>query len=338
MKAENRKIIIQWLEWKEHNEGRQPGTINKYLGYLDGLSGWLLADRQVELLQASEDDLKEFCGKVAHKNGMAPRSRRPLIAAIKGFFAWALKNGLVLSNPAEDVPYPRSGRRPPKGMDLAAAESILLQLDLDTFLGVRDMAILLTFMGCGMRLSGLCRLNQSDLIWSQDGKKKRLYIRVIEKGDHLRYVPAPDDVYTALRAYLGHAELQEIDRMLPDGDQVLFVSTMDRRLQPHEYYGEARRLSPRSIEDMIERLGAMAGIPRDQCHPHALRHLYGTEMTESDVNVLKLQALMGHSDANTTKSYAHVALRSLAKAVDEGNPLSKIKTPVSELAKIVTAQ
>ena len=337
MQAQNRELILTWLEWKEHNEGRQPGTVNKYLRYLDEFSYWLENEWNMRLIDATQEAIEQFCGVEAHKKGMAPRSRRPLIAAIKGFFKWAMEKGLKQSDPAKYVPYPRTGKRLPKGMDDQSAEKMLMVVDLDTFLGVRDMAILTVFMGCGLRLSGLCKLNESDLIWSHDGNKKRLYIRVVEKGDQERYVPAPDETYAAIRAYLGHAELQSIDRTLPNGDQVLFVSTRYRAIPAHEYYGDARRISSRSVAEMIDKLGKKAGVPEDQRHPHAMRHLYGTEMTESDVNVLKLQALMGHKDANTTKQYVDVALRSLAKAVDQGNPLSKIRTPVSEIAKIVTA-
>lgn len=338
MQDENKKLITVWLEWKEHNEGRQPGTVNKYFRYLEGFSDWLETEKPCRLIDATTSEIETYCGKESHKRGLSPRSRRPLIAAIKGFFKWAYSKGLTFSDPADSVPYPAAGRRLPKGMDLSSAEDLLMAIDIETFLGVRDHAILLVFMGCGIRLSGLCRLNESDLVWTVEGNKQRLYIKVREKGDHERYVPAPDDVFAAIRMYLGHADLQQIDRTLPDGDQVLFISTMDRNTPPHEYYGDARRISSRSVADMMVRLGDKAGIPRNQCHPHALRHLYGTEMTESDVSVLKLQALMGHKDANSTKQYVDVALRSLAKAVDQGNPLSKIMTPVSELAKIVTAR
>ncbi|MBA1333255.1 recombinase XerD, partial [Candidatus Endoriftia persephone str. Guaymas] len=162
---------------------------------------------------------------------------------------------------------------------------------------------------------------------------ERLIIRVMEKGDHQRFVPAPHETRLLIRAYLGHEELARIDRMLPDGDQVLFVSTKDMKTPPHEYYGEARRISTRSVGEMVVKYGDQAGIPRDQCHPHALRHLYGTELTEDDVQLLKIQALMGHKDPKTTKDYVHVALRTLAKAVDQANPLSKMELPVTKLAR-----
>ena len=86
----------------------------------------------------------------------------------------------------------------------------------------------------------------------------------------------------------------------------------------------------------MKKYGAQAGIPMDQCSPHKLRHLYGTELAEDDVQLLKMQALLGHSDPKTTNEYVHVAMRSLSQAVDKSNPLAKMRLPVSDLAKHLT--
>ncbi len=335
---DDRALILEWLSWMEHNRGRQPGTVNKYLRYLELLSVHLARENK-SLLTAERDDIEAFTGIEAHRRGMAPRSRRPVVVAVRGFYAWALRSGLVGTDPSGSVPYPKAGRRLPRGMDLKNAERILMAPDLESFLGVRDAAILSVFIGCGLRLTGVSNLNQSDLVFVDDvdGKGERLVIRLREKGDNERFVPAPHETRLLVRAYLGHEELERIDRTLPDGDQVLFVSTMDRTVPPHEYYGERRRISTRSIAEMVEKYGEQVGIPRDQCHPHALRHLYGTELGEEDVHILKMQALLGHSNPNTTKDYVRVAMRSLAKEVDRANPLGKIKTPVSELARVLRA-
>lgn len=331
------QVILDWLSWKEHNEGRQPGTVNKYLRYLEELSAWLAKEKQgCRLIDASKADLEEFTGLEAHRRGITPVSRRPLVSAIKGFYSWAIKQGLMFEDPAAALPYPRAGKRLPKGMDLRNAERLMMAPDIDTFLGVRDAAILAVFIGCGLRLSGLVRLNLSDLIWVDDSGMERLVIRVREKGDKERFMPAPHETRLLLRAYLNQQELKEIDRHLPNGDQVLFVSVNDRAIPPHEYYGEARRISTRSVAEMVEKYGEQCGIPRNQCSPHKLRHLFGTELIESDVNMFKAQALMGHSDPKTTKDYVHVAMRSLAVEIDRANPLSKMKLPVTELAKHLT--
>jgi site-specific recombinase XerD len=331
--SEEKELILKWLTWKGHNEGRMPGTTDKYLRYLEELAQWLTSEKGTRLIDASPEDLEEFTGIEAHRRGITPVSRRPMVSAIRGFYSWAAKRSLMFEDPAENLPYPRAGKRLPKGIDLRNAERLMMEPGLDTFLGVRDTAILAVFAGCGLRLSGVVGLNQSDLIFVDDEGQERLVVRVTEKGDKERYIPAPHETRLLLRAYLNHPDLKAIDRRLPDGDQVLFVSVNDRRTPPHEYYGDARRISRRSVAEMIEKYGKRCGIPREQCSPHKLRHLFGTELVESDVNILKVQTLMGHSDPKTTKEYVNVAMRSLAEAIDRANPLSKMKLPVTDLAR-----
>ena len=258
---------------------------------------------------------------------------------MRGFYQWAVDNNLLPDNPARMLPYPAAGAILPRGMSLSNANKLIMGPDLDTFIGVRDLAILAVFMGCGIRLAGLVRLNQSDLLFSKypDGRDW-LVLRVVEKGARERVVPAPQETLYAIRAYLAHPEMRAIDRTLPSGDQVLFVSTHNQTVPAHEYYGEARRLSTRSVADMIEKYGRQQGVQRDQCHPHALRHLYGTELTEDDVQQHKIQVLLGHVDSKSTARYQHVAMRSLMAAVEKSNPLAKMKTPLSDLASILSKQ
>ena len=315
-----------------HNKGRLSGTLTKYRKYIGDLDGWLSASG-LDLLAATRKDLEEFTGPVLHERGITPRSRRPYVAGIRTFYKWARANGLVAEDPACALVYPNIGRKLPRGMTLQNAERLLMQPDLHTFIGVRDSAILHLFIGAGLRLSGLAALNEQDLMFTEWLGVEHLVLRIVEKGEKERFVPVPHEARLMVRAYLGHHDLAGVNRELPDGNKVLFVSTANRTVPEHEYFGEARRLSDRSIQDMLETYARKAGIPRDQAHPHALRHLYGTELMESDVHILKMQTLMGHARTDDTKIYAHVALRSLAKAVESANPLAKMKTPASELAR-----
>ena len=99
--------------------------------------------------------------------------------------------------------------------------------------------------------------------------------------------------------------------------------------------GEHRRLSARSVRRMSMAYGAQAGIPPKCCHPHALRHLYGTELVESDTDLTTVQQLMGHATLESTKLYVHTATKRLQDAVRKGNPLAKINTPVSGLTYVL---
>jgi integrase/recombinase XerD len=327
------RAVRAWLEYKRHNQGLSKATIAKYDQYLYRLETFL-SERGLDHLSVTTEALVEFCGIYAFKQGMAPRSRVAITSAVRGFFAWMTKFGLRREDPAAIIEYPKAGRRLPRFPTLVQAEKLLMEPDLDTLMGIRDAAIIATLMGCGLRLSGLCGLNESALIYYEDEHgRERLQIRVVEKGRKERIVPAPEEVRLFVRAYLGHPDLAAIDRTLPGGDRVLFVSLNNRWVQAHEYFGEARRLAPRSVQDMIEMYGRRARLPREICHPHALRHLYGTELAEEDTHILDMQVLLGHNKPASSAIYTHVAMRKLRTAVDKGNPLGKMRTAVTGLAK-----
>jgi site-specific recombinase XerD len=324
-------LITDWQSWLRHNKGRAETTTTKYGQYLQRLQSFLDGK---PLLEASPQELEHFVGLHTHKQGLSPRSRRALVAAVRGFYAWAAGPGRrTHRNPAKAVEYPNAGRRLPVAMGLDNAERLLMQPDISTFIGVRDAAMLSVLIGCGVRVSGLVGMNESGLLFYRDGDVERLAIKVREKGGKERIVPAPVETRLLIRAYLGHAELEDIDRSLQDGDQVLWVSTRNRTVPEDRYHGEARRINRRTINDIILHYGEAAGIPKAQCHPHALRHLYGAELAEEDVDLLKRQALLGHEDPKTTEIYTHMAMRQLAKEVDRANPLRKIRTPVTDLAR-----
>lgn len=325
------KLIEAFLEFKQHNAGRSARTVEVYRLALSRLVEFF-AGR--DPLLATHDELVIFTGIWLHKRGLTdPMSRRPHIAAVREFFRWALDNKHVRGNPAEGLPYPSVGRKIPRVMTLKNAERLMWAPDFSTFKGVRDGAMLALLVGCGLRVSGLVNLNVGNVIEADIDGKVRLILKVREKGDKERRIPIPSEADMLLRLYMAHDELQQIDRLLTSGDQVLFVSMMNRTISVDEYRGERRRLNRRAVLEMVAKYGQRLGIPNEQLHPHAMRHLFGTELIEDDVHMLNAQKLMGHSDPKSTEIYAHTAMRKLTREIDRANPLAKMNTPVSDLLK-----
>lgn len=323
--------VAMWLGFLENNKGRSPTTVVKYEGALNKLRGFL-EPRGRDHLSVTMDDLDEFSGIWMIKRGMTSVGRKPVIAAVRGFFLFLVRNGVRADNPAMAIVSPKLPNGLPVFMPLADAEKLLKQPDLETFGGVRDAAMIATLIGCGFRVSGLVGLNESSLIFAPDEKgREMLVIRVVEKGKKERLVPAPEEVRLLIRAYLGHPYLQGIVRDLDDGDKVLFVSQKNTVVKSFQYYGEKRRITKQSIDSIIKKYGEAAGISSEKLHAHSLRHLYGTELAESDTNILHMKALLGHVSADTVDIYNHTAMRKLRKVSKNGNPLGKIRTPVSAL-------
>ncbi|MCP5197320.1 MAG: tyrosine-type recombinase/integrase [Gammaproteobacteria bacterium] len=332
-------LVDRWIEMKQYNEGRSRWTCHAYRMHLQRLQAYLEARGQT-LLTAEAETIEGFTGRHLHEQKVRPISRRVPVAAIRGFYAWAKQKQLIEDNPALCLAAPKAGRPLPHAMSLPNAEKLLMQPGLSTFIGCRDTAMLAVLIGSGCRVSGLINLSEEDLIWTQsEAGTERLVIRFTEKGKKERLVPMPFEVALMVRAYLGHPTLEEVDRVLPNGRRVLFISVHNPLVRQEDYFGETRRLSRKSVQAMMLQYGKALGLPREQCHPHAIRHLYGTELAEENVDLILRQALLGHARADTTEIYTHIAMRKLAQTVDQANPLAKMKTtPVRGLAARLRAK
>lgn len=336
------ELVLAWSQWLQHNRGRAAITVTKYAGHLDKLARWCSdppddPKRQpscADPLALSAGDLETFAGLHAHALGLTPRARRPLVSALRGFYAWCESCGHLPSNPAANLPQPKAGRRMPRAATLQDLERLLMAPGLEDLAGYRDTALIAMLAGVGGRVSGLCGLTERSLVWSEDMPgAPRLTVRLREKGDKERLMPVPDEAAMLLRAYLEHAELARIDRALPDGDRVVFVSLRAPSIPPHDYHGERRRISRGGVQDIILRHAKRVGVPIEHAHPHALRHLYGTELAEDDVDLLQRQALLGHADPATTGIYSEMAQRKLRQVVDRSNPLAKIRAPLLDTVR-----
>ncbi|RDI25206.1 integrase/recombinase XerD [Pseudacidovorax intermedius] len=325
--------IDAWMEYIQANKGRSPRTAEAYGMALRKLSEFLGRD----VLDATAEELEAFTGLWLHKRGVVALSRKPYISAVKGFFAWAAWRGIIDGNPAGELVHPKTGLVLPETISLANAERLACAPDLATFTGIRDSAILHVLLGCGLRVSGLVGLNEGDLLEIEVDGRRRLAVRTFEKGSRERRVPMPKEAEAIVRVYLGHEELLEIDRDVVDrrghADKVLFVSTRNSTVSEDRYRGEERRLSRQSVHDIIQKHGKAVGIPERELHPHALRHIYGTELTEDEIPTLGVQDLMGHSDPKSTAVYTALSMRKKTRWVDKASPLAKVRTPVSELLK-----
>ncbi len=322
------QLIKEFINYKRINEGRAASTCRNYSMALNRFTGYL-AEINRDFNNVSTVEIEDYVGLKLHNAGRKVSSRRVAIYAIKGFYKW-LNKRYGYNNPANAIQRPFSGLKLPKAVTINQAERILAMPDLSTFIGIRDMIILMIMIGMGMRRGEVAGLNQEDLLF--DGNQQ-LLITVTGKGGKQRVLPAPGEVALLLRAYLNHPELVSVDRFTTTGERVLLISTERYDIHPFDYIGENRRLRPARINEIVEKYARRAGIDVKVIHPHGFRHLFGQEMTEEGVDSLIIQSLMGHSNLDTTTLYAHISTRLKLKAIQAANPLTKIRNPISEFVK-----
>lgn len=328
-------LIEQYMTHLQAARGRRPRTVEAYSLALQRLQEFLGDGRQ--LLSATPEELEAFGGIWLHKRGVVARSRKPYISAVRGFYAWAASRGLAALNPAGQLVHPKTGKPLPQALSLASAEKLMWAPDLATFVGLRDASMLALLLGCGLRVGGLVALNEGDLRNETVDGAVRLIISVTEKGGKERVLPVPREAEMLLRVYLDHPDLQAYDRAVIDAkgrpDKVLFVNTRTAAVSADEWRGEAVRLSRHSVWRQIQRHGKRVGIPAEERHPHAFRHLFGVELAEDDVDLITRGDLLGHADPRTTAVYTTMSIRRKVRVMDKSSPLAKMRSPVSEVLK-----
>ncbi len=179
----------------------------------------------------------------------------------------------------------------------------------------RDLALILVLGEMGLR-SEEARSARLEGIAPRRAGASRPWLHVQGKGDKQRGLPLPSSVAAAIGSWL---ELRDHVEQLAD-DPLLFPR-LGRQRRDGSFPDAGGRLSGRALGEIVKPVMAAAGVPAELCHPHVLRHTYGTLfMARPDAKLQQLRVLMGHADISTTAGYLHQTDEDLEAAVDGPPP------------------
>lgn len=323
--------IDDFLTYLVENKNKSTDTARNYRRHLAKLFHYLL-EIQREAAEVTTMELEAYTGPVLHKEGLGPHGRSTAISAIKGFYKYCSKRGLIASNPARDLEHPKFGRKLPEMLSLEEIEKMMYGPDLGTLKGLRDAAIMAFIFGTGCRVSGLTSLNEDQLAYAGQENPPRRYVTLREKGKKERRLPLNRKVELFLHAYLNHPEMKAIDRAVGQTN-VVFINLKNTRIERVHWRGEARRISEDSVIDIFKKYGRAAGIPDKRLHPHAGRHTVATMQYEAEMTPEDRMAWMGHESMETMKLYPLLSDIKLLRGAEAANPLSNIQTPFDEIFK-----
>lgn len=210
------------------------------------------------------------------------------LIALRGFLKYLAKRKIKSLDPVL-VELPRTHRAQVTFLYVDEINRIVEQISLDTEDGLRDKAIFELLFSTGLRVSELVGLNRQDVNLS------RREFMVRGKGQKDRPVFISQQAADAVQDYLDERK---------DSLPALFLN--NSRNQPMVgTKGDYRRLTPRSIERIINKYVRMAGITK-HVTPHTLRHSFATDLLTNGADLRSVQSLLGHSNISTTQIYTHV--------------------------------
>lgn len=287
-------------------EGRQlsPNTVTAYRHDLTEFRDWVDTQREDwEWPDIDRLDLRSYLGHL-NRRGLARRTISRKLSAIRTFYRWLHREGVVEANPARTVRSPKQERKLPAWLSQGAVDRLFILAENRAaeggFRGSRDLAILETFYATGMRVSELqgLTLRDIDLVGDQ--------VKVRGKGRKERIVPLGGAAVRALRRYESRRleVLRQADR--PDRD-ALFVGE------------RGRRLTTRRIQDIVqEYLDSVADA--GELSTHSLRHSFATHLLDAGADLMAVKELLGHASLSTTRIYTHTSKERLKKVYRDAHP------------------
>lgn len=254
-----------------------------------------------------------------HGAGRESRGIALVLSCWRSFYRWLANEGLVVSNPVQDVHAPKAARPLPKALavDEAVQLAELHDADADPWDEARDRAIVELLYGCGLRVGELIGL---DLRASATARGwvdlDAAEANVLGKGSKRRIVPVGSKALEALRAWLavrGDCAALEAARLRdPDGAAALFIGRNGTRFSAHSVWKQLRQRSLKA--------GLSAPV-----HPHMLRHSFASHLLQSSSDLRAVQELLGHANISTTQVYTRLDFQHLAKAYDAAHPRAQAR-------------
>ena len=287
--------VFDFLRYLKTEKNVSPHTERSYLSDLEQFFDFL-GERALTTVdhQAIRQFLAHLAGLKARKSSIARK-----LSAIRTFFKYLNREGIISNNPARLVATPKQDKRLPAVLTVDDAMRLMDAPKGNNKTELRDRAILETLYSTGIRASELVGMNQEDI-----NKPDRL-VRIRGKGRKERIVPIGVKALAVLNTYMA-------DRAGGSITPAVFTNP------------SGKRLTARTVQRILANYRKQLGLAQ-KAGPHTLRHSFATHLLESGADLRAIQELLGHASLSTTQRYTHLNLDSLMETYDKAHPRAKKK-------------
>jgi integrase/recombinase XerC len=305
-------VALQMARWLTHLKSERrlsPKTLEAYardlrqcLDFLCEHWGTRVTLARFSRLEAT--DIRAFMA-MRRADDIAGRSLMRALAGLRSFGRFLEREGKGKVGALSAIRAPKIGRSLPKPLPMASAKR-LADADeragetRDTWILVRDAAVMALLYGSGLRISEALSLKRRDVPRPGEGD----VLIVTGKGNKTRMVPVLQNVLALISDYVAicpHALLPE---------QPIFVGA------------RGGPLSPRIIQLTMERMRGALGLP-DSATPHALRHSFATHLLSRGGDLRAIQELLGHASLSTTQIYTGIDSERLLEVYRSAHPRAR---------------
>jgi integrase/recombinase XerC len=310
VEIQEQRLIHQFIHYLSSEKNASPHTCRSYRkdleqleDFLNGAGICLGSDGKAEIGKLDRMAIRRYLSFLHKKNRKSSIGRK--ISALRSFFKYLVKEGIVLSNPAKSVATPKAEKFLPTALTVDEAFRMMdsprasLESRSPNNTGekeLRNRAILELLYSSGIRVGELVGLNLNRLDLDLG------IVKVMGKGGKERIVPVGSKAVEALKAYF------DLRGAVEDEDPV-FLNL------------KGGRLTARSVGRVVKEYSRHSGIFR-RVSPHSLRHTFATHLLDAGADIREIQEMLGHASLSTTQKYTHLTMGKLMEVYDKAHPRS----------------
>lgn len=283
-------LIYEYIESIEVEGGRSPKTAENYTLYLNRFVEF---SDDIKVEKITKEIIRKYrlwINRYKNEQGesLSILTQNYHLIALRGFLEYLIRRDIKTLSP-NSIVLPKTHRKQVTFLHYDEVQKLLDEVDIQTEAGMRDRAILELLFSSGLRVSELVSLNKDHV----NTTRKEFTIR--GKGNKDRPAFISDTAAQRIEDYL----MERSDNLPP-----LFISYSRNSGNP-DNSGDYRRLTPRSIQRMINKYARLAGITK-HVSPHTMRHSFATDLLMNGADIRSVQSMLGHQNISTTQVYTHV--------------------------------
>lgn len=291
------ETLRQYGEYLEKEKNMAANTRMAYEGDVAELQAFLRERGNDQPLTASNTDLVAWMLKLKN-DGRSGSTLNRKLAAVRGYYSFFIKKGVISVNPADNIKSPKVKRKQLEYLTVEEVEHLLEQPD-DSLKGRRDQALLELLYAAGLRVTEAANANITDL---------NLRIGFITcSGEHgkARIIPLGRPSRQAIETYVYDVRPQILKDK--DDDGALFLNT------------NGSRLTRQGVWKILKEYAQKAGL-ENRLSPQTLRTSFAVHMVQNGADLKSIQELMGHEDLAATQIYLTVTKNRIKEVYDRTHP------------------
>ncbi|WP_100399355.1 tyrosine recombinase XerC [Bacillus sp. FJAT-44742] len=289
-----------FFKYMQVEKNASPMTLEAYSLDLSDFEKFLDAEA-VSSPKEADDRLVRLYFTHLYDKGYKRTSLSRKISALRTFYKYLMREGLITENPFALTTLPKKELRLPHFLYAKELEALFQSFDASKALDQRDLALFEILYATGIRVSECCNVKLSHIDFSLGT------IFVKGKGNKERYTPIGSFALDAIDRYTQNGRLHLLKKSSQKDSEYLFLNHL------------GTPITDRGIRHVVTKRMKKVSLTL-HASPHSLRHTFATHLLDNGADIRAVQDLLGHENLSTTQLYTHVTKERLKNVYQQAHP------------------